>query len=293
MNHTYFTSLTRRKQPLALVVTLVLALALGLLLGWTLRGNSEDPNPQAPSLGVWGEEVLPRQPWEDLPGTPDSPEAVVKAFFDALSYGGWAPHFGTVGRGDELPYHMAYGYLSQAEQRQVAYPEFLKAFRGITVLELLNLFAVPESDTGERAQVYVELKTLEEVPIAPEARSFFEFSGPEVKDGYLYYMALVDVLREGGSWQIERIELIPEDFISAGGGHRVWTHSPEFYGEVLAKGQLEGDNGGEEPKIQSIETIQRGLIKVTLSSIKGQVRVWFARPLAGALLPLKVAVEHN
>ena len=207
-----------------------------------------------------------------------TPLEVVKEFFSILAGTGYTVHFGSIGsRGDYLA---AYELLSRRYREEVAFDRFHESFRGVAGVEVSRLVPLPED--GDRRQVFVELRTVEEV--GPGG-----MSPDPVRSAFLCYSGLVTVVWEGGVWRIDRMELRAEDFISPRGGHQPWRRDLQAVAVVAAQEELDGI-GIEDPWTYpcSVGELDNGLAEVVFATGEGRVDVLLIRLATGDWLALRV-----
>ena len=207
-----------------------------------------------------------------------TPLEVVKEFFSILAGTGYTVHFGSIGsRGDYLA---AYELLSRRYREEAAFDRFHESFRGVAGVEVSRLVPLPGG--GDRRQVFVELRTVEEV--GPGG-----LSPDPVRSAFLFYSGLVTVVREGGVWRIDRMELRAEDFISPRGGHQPWRRDPQAVAVVAAHEELE-EIGIEDPWTYpcSVGELDNGLVEVIFATGEGRVVVLLVRLATGDWLALRV-----
>lgn len=208
----------------------------------------------------------------------DTPLGVVQRFFDALANSGYTAYFGSIGIRDNCL--AAYALLTQRYQAELPFEQFHASLRGVTVLEVLRLVLLPGDE--EPQWVFAELRTLEEVGSGG-------LSPDPVRSAFLYYSALLAVVREGESWRIDQMEFKAEDFISPRGGHQPWRMDPQAVAAVAARKEI-GEIGVEDPWNFpcSVGEIGNGLVEVVFSTEGGSVAILLVRLATGNWLPVQV-----
>lgn len=109
---------------------------------------------------------------------------------------------GTIGNA-QMPYPIAYQFLSSDYQRTFPYEEYLKTFENILHISLIKMVQVP---------VYQEADNL--------IRYFVEFETIQGSDQdglayFAYYYGFIDLIKENNQYKISNLEFYPENYLCA------------------------------------------------------------------------------
>ncbi|MBU3157145.1 hypothetical protein [Clostridium estertheticum] len=118
---------------------------------------------------------------------------------------------GTLGNA-QIPYPVAYNFLSSKYRDKVNYTEYLKSFENILHINLIKLKKVPELNKNlDKMKYFAEIETIK---------------GTEDNiSNFTYYYALIEILKEGNLYKISDVQLFGEDFLCA--PYHGWTHNAE------------------------------------------------------------------
>ncbi len=189
---------------------------------------------------------------------------VVDAYFAAVkgasNLEGYTGGCGTVGDAG-LPYPFAYALLTDRAKSEISFRRFMDSFRGvghITLLKVMPAFK-PEGTPEDIDYLAVEIEVIAGFPKREGAFN-------KATTYFAYYYGIVTVKREEGrGWKIDRIDLIPEDFLCAP------YHGWAYLAEGLV-GIVFGERYGLIDKIDAVE--QKGDM-VTVYASKGDDRFRF------------------
>jgi hypothetical protein len=175
--------------------------------------------------------------FQDLYGSPlprfDNPEDVLKAYFAILKeasnmiehHGGC----GSIGMGTE-PYPYAYSLLTEETRKNTTQEQFADSFKGIghmTLLKLLPAYTPKDTPAG-RQYYFIEFEAITGTPVTesnkntPQPSAFI----------YYYGLATVDYTQKEG-WKIQRMDIIPEDFLCA--PYHSWFYEAQAVVEIVYK----------------------------------------------------------
>ncbi len=121
---------------------------------------------------------------------------------------------GTVGYA-LLPYPIAYNFLSPVYKKDYDYDTYLKSFEGIGHINVVNL--LPVYTDNNTAVYYLELELLE--------------GSPDNSTAFYYYFGSIKLSNNNGIWQIDSLEIAPEDFFCA--PYHGWAHVAETFVDTV------------------------------------------------------------
>ena len=118
---------------------------------------------------------------------------------------------GTLGNA-QMPYPVAYNFLSSKYQDKLNYNEYLKSFENILHINLIKLKKAPELNNDlNKIKYFVEIETIE---------------GTEDNiSNFAYYYAFIEISKEGSLYKISDVQLFGEDFLCA--PYHGWNHNAE------------------------------------------------------------------
>ncbi len=147
-----------------------------------------------------------------------SPEDTILNYFSILREAaylekGKAAGCGTLGE-SQIPYPIAYNFLTKAYQDRLSYKKYLKTFKNILHTSLLKYHSVPVYDRkDDTLRYFVELETIE---------------GTEKSQGvFAYYYGFIDLQKEDGLYKISNLEFHGEDYLCA--PYHGWAYDGEIY----------------------------------------------------------------
>ncbi len=205
------------------------------------------------------------------PATFELPEQVVDAYYgvlrEASNLAGYSGGCGTVGYSD-LPYPIAYSYLSKAYQKRLPYKVFLNSFAGVGHTTELKRYAAyaPPGTPDTRRYYMVEIETIEGEKQNDPQENPVHFS---------YHYGIVAVEKEGEregeseNWKIADIAYIPEDFLCA--PYHSW-----FYDASAVAGIVYQENLKLFDMVDSV-TREGDFTEVEGSGAGGQYKLQFVR----------------
>lgn len=121
---------------------------------------------------------------------------------------------GSIGHA-QIPYPLAYNFLSEEYQKKLSYEEYLNSFAGIGHTSLIKLCRVPDLKQG--IKFFYEIETIE------------AFEGKRAEYfGYSY--GFIQLVHEPGGYRISDLQQFPEDFLCA--PYHGWNHDAESVVEV-------------------------------------------------------------
>lgn len=145
---------------------------------------------------------------------------------------------GTLGE-SQIPYPIAYNFLSKSYQEQLSFKEYRKTFENILHINLLKYHSVPIYDKKDDIlRYFVELETIE---------------GTEKGQGvFAYYYGFVDFQKENGEYKISNLEFHGEDYLCA--PYHGWAYDAQI--------SVEARYGGWCDMIEKMYPVkQEGFIK--------------------------------
>lgn len=116
---------------------------------------------------------------------------------------------GSVGNGN-IPYPIAYNFLSKAYQKTMDYKAYLNSFAGVGHINLIKLCKIPDGTQGIR--YFYEIEKIISL-IEPNEEYF----------GYSY--GFIDLIHENGGYRINNMQQEREDFLCA--PYHLWQHDAE------------------------------------------------------------------
>ena len=123
---------------------------------------------------------------------------------------------GTLGYA-QVPYPVAYNFLSSKYQDKLNYNEYLKSFENILHINLIKLQKVPQLNNDLNTMKYfVELETIE--------------GAENNRANFAYYYAFIKISKEANLYKIFDVDLIGEDFLCA--PYHGWNHNAEFVVDI-------------------------------------------------------------
>lgn len=119
---------------------------------------------------------------------------------------------GTLGNSD-LPYPIAYDFLTKAYQERLPYEQYLKTFENILHISLLKYHSVPLYENPDNIlRYFVELETIE---------------GTERNQGsFAYYYGFLDLQKENGNYKISNLEFHGENYLCA--PYHGWSYDADI-----------------------------------------------------------------
>lgn len=140
----------------------------------------------------------------------DKPEEVVLAYFGILNQAsnmmGYSGGCGSIGDGI-APYRYAYELLTPERKKEISLQAFTDSFQGIGYITLLKVVPASSAKQG-RTSYMVEIET-----IRGEKESE---AGTQGHGGrFAYYYGIMSTKKTDNGYLIDRINLIPEDFLCA------------------------------------------------------------------------------
>jgi len=123
---------------------------------------------------------------------------------------------GTIGSA-QIPYPVAYQFLSKEYQKRLPYDQYIKSFLNILHTSLIKFKEVPVYDSpADQLRYFVEIETIEGTE-----------SGTS---NFAYYYAFVDLIKEDGVYKINSIDFTGEDFLCA--PYHGWSHDADSSIEI-------------------------------------------------------------
>lgn len=190
---------------------------------------------------------------------------VIEAFYAILKHAanmeGFSGGCGTVGNAMN-PYPFAYELLTEQSREKISLKQFIDSFRGVGHTTLLKIFPAyaPKGTPEDIKYFMVELEVISGFPEKNEL--------PYAKTStyFTYYYGIVTVrYTEGSGWKIDRIDLLPEDFLCA--PYHSWFYLAEAVVEIVF-----GDLYKLIDKIDSVE--QKG-DEITIYASSGHEKYRF------------------
>lgn len=118
---------------------------------------------------------------------------------------------GTLGNA-QIPYPVAYNFLSSKYRDKLKYIDYLKSFENILHINLIKLKEVPEINNElNKVKYFVEIETIE----GTENNS----------SNFAYYYAFIKILKEDNFYKISDVQIFEEDFLCA--PYHGWSHNAE------------------------------------------------------------------
>ncbi len=118
---------------------------------------------------------------------------------------------GTIGNA-QMPYPVAYQFLSADYQKRLDYDQFLKSFLNILHTSLIKYKIVPVYDSpADQLRYFVEIETIQ--------------GSENGVSNFVYYYAFLDIVKEDGVYKIDDINYTGEDFLCA--PYHGWSHDAE------------------------------------------------------------------
>jgi len=114
---------------------------------------------------------------------------------------------GTLGNA-QIPYPVAYNFLSSKYRDKLNYNEYLKSFGNILHINLIKLKRAPELN---KMKYFVEIETIE--------------GTEDNSSNFAYYYAFIEISKEGTLYRISNVQLFGEDFLCA--PYHGWNHNAE------------------------------------------------------------------
>ncbi len=140
-----------------------------------------------------------------------TPEETLNNYFsilrEAANPGGRS--CGSIGQG-ELPFPIAYNFLSKGYQAKLSYEKYLDSFEGIGHTSLLKLQQVPDEKRGIR--FFYEIETI-------------EMSKDAMVEYFGYSYGFIKLVQEEDGYRISDLNKIGEDFLCA--PYHGWDHDGE------------------------------------------------------------------
>ncbi|MBW9172380.1 hypothetical protein K2F43_14315 [Clostridium estertheticum] len=123
---------------------------------------------------------------------------------------------GTLGNA-QIPYPVAYNFLSSKYRDKLNYTEYLKSFENILHINLIKLRKVPELNGNlDEMKYFAEIETIK---------------GTEDNvSNFTYYYAFIEISKEGNLYKISDVKLFGEDFLCA--PYHGWSHNAEFVVDI-------------------------------------------------------------
>ncbi|HEY5586553.1 MAG TPA: hypothetical protein VIK78_18940 [Ruminiclostridium sp.] len=122
---------------------------------------------------------------------------------------------GTIGYA-QVPYPIAYDFLSGSNKKSMPYDEYLTSFEGIGHINLIKMLPIITDET-DRYKYFIELEILEGTSVGATTFS--------------YYTGELDLIKVNGLYYIDSLSLTPEDFFCA--AYHGWAHNAESYVEIV------------------------------------------------------------
>ncbi len=146
---------------------------------------------------------------------------------------------GTIGLSN-LPYPVAYQFLSTYYQNKLSYEEYLKTFENILHTNLIKIKQVPVYQAPSNlSRYFVELETI-------------QGSDQDSLAYFAYYYGFVDVVKEGALYKISDLKFYGENYLCA--PMHGWSYNAEAVVQVMY--------GGWCSMIETLyPTIQDGYVK--------------------------------
>lgn len=107
---------------------------------------------------------------------------------------------GTVGEA-RVPFPVAYNFFTKDYKQKVSYSTYLASFEGIGHTNLIKLYKLPNQNSDQQIQSFIELETINGTAKGVSA--------------FQYHYGTVSILKEEDTYKIDKIELIGEDFLCA------------------------------------------------------------------------------
>lgn len=122
---------------------------------------------------------------------------------------------GTIGYA-QMPYPIAYNFLSENNKKSMSYNEYLTSFEGIGHINLIKIIPIITEGT-DKYKYFIELEILEGSSIGVTT--------------FNYYTGELDLIKVNGLYYIDSLSLTPEDFFCA--AYHGWAHNAESYVEIV------------------------------------------------------------
>lgn len=116
---------------------------------------------------------------------------------------------GTIGM-LKAPYPIAYNFLSTNYKNKINYDDYIKSFKTISHINLIKLIKENSSNDSQnnKLKYFIELEFI---------------SPPGV---FEYYFGGIDIIKEDGTFKIDNIRILPEDYFCA--PYHYWQHNAEM-----------------------------------------------------------------
>lgn len=156
------------------------------------------------------------------PSLMDSPENTILNYFSILREAANLPKgkiggCGTIGMA-QIPYPVAYNFLTKDYQKRLPYPAYLKSFTNIAHINLIKLNQVPKDDQHPSTlRFFFELETIEG---ATKKLTYFA-----------YYYSYIYLQKERDQYKITDQEFFGEDFLCA--AYHGWQHNAELAVDIM------------------------------------------------------------
>ena len=123
---------------------------------------------------------------------------------------------GTLGNA-QMPYPLAYNFLSSKYRDKLNYTEYLKSFENILHINLIKLKKVPELNKNlDKMKYFVEIETIK---------------GTEKNiSNFAYYYGFIEISKEGNLYKISDVQFFEEDFLCA--PYHGWSHNAEYVVDI-------------------------------------------------------------
>ncbi|MCB2355193.1 hypothetical protein [Clostridium estertheticum] len=123
---------------------------------------------------------------------------------------------GTLGNA-QIPYPVAYNFLSSKYRDKLNYTEYLKSFENILHINLIKLKKVPElNENLDEMKYFAEIETIK---------------GTEDNvSNFAYYYAFIEISKESNLYKISDVQLFGEDFLCA--PYHGWRHNAELVVDI-------------------------------------------------------------
>ncbi|MBW9153003.1 hypothetical protein [Clostridium estertheticum] len=150
-----------------------------------------------------------------------TPEDIIINYFSVLREAanpveGKGAGCGTLGNA-QIPYPVAYNFLSSKYRDKLNYTEYLKSFENILHINLIKLKKVPElNENLDEMKYFAEIETIK---------------GTEDNiSNFAYYYAFIEISKESNLYKISDVQLFGEDFLCA--PYHGWRHNAEFVVDI-------------------------------------------------------------
>ncbi|MBU3215036.1 hypothetical protein LL033_00100 [Clostridium estertheticum] len=123
---------------------------------------------------------------------------------------------GTLGNA-QMPYPVAYNFLSSKYRDKLNYTEYLKSFENNLHINLIKLKKVPELRKNlNTIKYFVEIETIK---------------GTEKNiSNFAYYYGFIEISKEGNLYKISDVQFFEEDFLCA--PYHGWSHNAEYVVDI-------------------------------------------------------------